>query len=149
MCLCVAADGDVLGDGGDSSAHDRHAAGCLVPHVRHHEGLRRESVRQFQNKKVYEVFGSFRPKSLLFNYQTGDVFADCLLFVICYLLSLVSVISVCSLISFSSELDFRESGMCSSSRWRRSTLRTTSSCSWASSASPLPSTSGVSTAGSP
>lgn len=36
----------------------------------------------FKIKKVYEVFRSFRPKSLLFNYQTGDVFADC--FTVCF-----------------------------------------------------------------
>lgn len=39
MCLCVADDGDVLGNRSDSSVHDRHAARHPLPHVWHHEVL--------------------------------------------------------------------------------------------------------------
>lgn len=43
MCLCIAADGDVLGDGSDSFVHDRHDPRSLPPHVWHHEVLGCES----------------------------------------------------------------------------------------------------------
>ena len=43
VCVCVAADGDVLGDRGDPSVHDRHAPRNPLPRLRHHEDLGRES----------------------------------------------------------------------------------------------------------
>ena len=73
MCLCVVADGDVLGDGGDSSAHDRHAARCLVPHVRHHDGLRCESVRLI-------LFDYLKVSNDESNFAQND---DCFFFLIC------------------------------------------------------------------
>lgn len=44
MCLRIAADGDVLGDRGDSSVHDRHAPRHPLPHVWHHGVLGREFI---------------------------------------------------------------------------------------------------------
>lgn len=50
MCLRVAADGRVLGDGSDPAAHDRHAARHLIPHVWHHDVIRCEFIFNLQQK---------------------------------------------------------------------------------------------------
>lgn len=56
MWLCDAADGDILGDRGDSTVHDRHAPRHPLPPVWHHVVLQRESIRVTE-VKVFFVLG--------------------------------------------------------------------------------------------
>lgn len=53
MWLCDDADGDILGDGGDSTVHDRHAPRHPLPPVWYHVVLQCESIRVTEDKMFF------------------------------------------------------------------------------------------------
>lgn len=55
MCLCAAADGSAVGDGGHTFGHHGDAPRHPFPIVRHHEVFRGETEHIFRGQVIFYV----------------------------------------------------------------------------------------------